>query len=294
MNPLTAHRVLVVDDTPANLSLLLDALSEAGHETLVAESGRSALSLLEHTTPDIILLDLVMPGLDGVATCEQIKQREDCADIPILFMTALDDPAQKLRAFEAGALDYITKPVYAPEVLARVAAHLQLRALRKSLADELALRIEAENQLKQSLDRAIVLMDGGRRVIFSTRLAEDLLHKHFPTRAAATLPAEAELGRVFEVRRLAEAGRDDLVTFVLTERGDPPGPGALLALGVTPREAEVLYWIAQGKTNPDIAIILGTSVRTVHKHVEHIFEKLGTETRTAATIVALEILRPTA
>jgi DNA-binding response OmpR family regulator/DNA-binding CsgD family transcriptional regulator len=294
MNPATAHRVLVVDDTPANLSLLLDALTDAGHETLVAESGRSALSLLEHTTPDIILLDLVMPGLDGVATCEQIKKRKDCADVPILFMTALDEPAQKLRAFEAGALDYITKPVYPPEVLARVAAHLQLRALRKSLADELALRIEAENQLRQSLDRAIVLIDDARRVVFSTRLAEDLLHKHFPARTAATLPVETELARVFQVRRLAEAGRDDLVTFVLTERGDPPGPAALLALGVTAREAEVLYWIAQGKSNPDIAIILGASVRTVHKHVEHIFEKLGTETRNAATIMALEILRPTA
>lgn len=284
-------RVLVVDDTPANLSLLLDALTDAGHEVLVAESGRSALNLLAHVTPDLVLLDLVMPGMDGVATCRAIRQ-SGATDLPILFMTALDEPGQKLRAFDAGAVDYITKPVYAPEVLARVEVHLQLRALRKSLADELALRVEAENQLTLSLDRAVVLVDAARRVVFSTRLAEDLLHKHLPQRTPGALPADAELEAAFEVRRLAEGDRDDLVTYLLAERGDPPGPAALLRLGVTAREAEVLYWIAQGKSNPDIAAILVTSVRTVHKHVEHIFEKLGCETRTAATVVALDILRP--
>ncbi len=287
-------RILVVDDTPANLSLLLDALTEAGHEILVAEGGRSALSLLEHTTPDLVLLDLVMPGMDGVATCRRIKERPACRDVPVLFMTAIDEPDQKLRAFDAGALDYITKPVYPPEVLARVAAHLQIRTLQKSLADELALRVEAENQLSQSLDRAVVLCDAAGHVVFSTRLAEDLLHKHFPAHLAGTLPAALGAEGPLVARRFAEQGRADLVMFVLEERGAPPGPVALMQLGLTAREAEVLYWIAQGKSNPDIATILGASVRTVHKHVEHIFQKLGLETRNAATLAALEVLRPAA
>ena len=94
------------------------------------------------------------------------------------------------------------------------------------------------------------------------------------------------------VRRFSESDRSDLQTIVLEEKGAPPGPGALTKLGITPREAEVLYWIAQGKSNPDIATILGANVRTVHKHVEHIFQKLGLETRNAATLAALEILRP--
>ncbi len=290
MTSLPARRILVVDDTPANLSLLLDALTEAGHEILVAESGRSALALLQHTTPDLILLDLVMPGIDGIGTCRLIKQRRECAEVPVIFMTAVDEPGQKLKAFDAGALDYITKPVYPPEVLARVAAHLQIRALRQSLEDELALRIEAENQLSQSLDRAVVLADAAGKVVFSTRLAEDLLHKHCPQRAAGTLPAQFNDGLL--VRRFAEPGRADWQMLVLEERGDPPGPGALVKLGLTPREAEVLYWIAQGKSNPDIATILGANVRTVHKHVEHIFQKLGVETRNAATLTAIEILRP--
>jgi DNA-binding NarL/FixJ family response regulator len=285
-------RILVVDDTPANLSLLLDALTEAGYEILVAESGRSALAQLDHATPDLVLLDLVMPGVDGIATCRLLKARDECRDVPVLFMTAIDEPEQKVRAFEAGAFDYITKPAYPPEVIARVAAHLEIRALQRNLADELALRLEAENQLSQSLDRAVVLADAGRRIVFATRLADNLLHKFFPRRTPGILPAALDVTDGLVVRRFAEPGRNDLFMLVLEERNTPPGPAALIALGLTAREAEVLYWIAQGKSNPDIATILGASVRTVHKHVEHIFQKLGLETRNAATIAALEILRP--
>lgn len=285
-------RILVVDDIPANLSLLLDALAETGHEILVAEGGRSALSLLEHTTPDLVLLDFMMPGLDGIATCQRLKNHPNSRDVPVLFMTAIDEPDQKLRAFQAGAVDYITKPVHVPEVLARISAHLQIRTLQKSLADELALRVEAENQLSQSLDRAVVLADATGRIAFSTRLAEDLLHKYFPARAPGLLPPGLETGTALVARRFAEHGRNDLQMFVLEEKGTPPGPAVLMQLGLTAREAEVLYWIAQGKSNPDTAVILGASVRTVHKHVEHIFQKLGLETRNAATLVALQLLRP--
>lgn len=294
MNAPVHGRILVVDDTPANLSLLLDALTSAGHEILVAESGRSALSLLEHTTPDLIVMDLVMPGLDGVATCRRIKENPAYRDVPVLFMTAVDDPGEKMRAFEAGALDYIPKPVFPPELLARVNAHLRIRALQASLADELALRIEAENQLSQSLDRAVLLADSKGRIVFATRLASDLLHKYFPDQTGPLLPSGfGSDGTALVVRRFAERGRDDLQMFVLEEQGAPPGPAALLRLGLTPREAEVLYWIAQGKSNPDIATILAANVRTVHKHVEHIFQKLGVETRNAALLSAIAVLRPT-
>lgn len=291
--PEPADRVLVVDDTPANLSLLLDALSEVGYELLVAESGRSALSLLEHTTPDLVLMDLVMPGMDGIATCRRMKERAECRDVPVLFMTAIEEPGQKLRAFDAGALDYITKPVYPPEVLARVAVHLKIRRLQRSLADELALRVEAEDQLSHSLDRAVLLVDAGGGIVFRTRLAVDLLHKYFPGHVNGTLPPQlgAE-GSPLVVRRFSERDRNDLQTIVLEERDAPPGPTSLTKLGLTAREAEVLYWIAQGKSNPDIAVILGANVRTVHKHVEHIFQKLGVETRNAAMLAAIEILRP--
>lgn len=285
-------RVLIVDDTPANLSLLLDALTEAGHDILVAESGRSALSLLEHTTPDLILMDLVMPGMDGVTTCRKLKERPECREVPVIFMTAVEEPAQKLRAFEAGALDYITKPVYPPEVLARVAAHIQIRTLQKTLADELALRIEAENQLAHSLDRAVVLADPEGRIVFRTRLADDLLQKHFGA-MNGHLPRLLDTANgPLVVRRFDERDRNDLQMLILEERGSPPGPASLMSLGITAREAEVLYWMAQGKSNPDIATILAANVRTVHKHVEHIFQKLGVETRNAAMLTAIDVLRP--
>ncbi len=285
-------KVLVVDDTPANVSLMLDALTEAGYELLVAENGRSALQLLEHNQPDLILLDLVMPELDGFATCERLKKHPEWREIPVLIMTARDEPEEKVRAFNCGAVDYITKPVYPPEVLARVAAHLQIRALQRSLADELEMRIEAEQQLKQSLDRAVVLVDRERHIVFSTHLADALLHKHFTGFAGGVLPSNfLSPDSPLTARRFSEPGRDDLVMFVLEEKGEPPGPAALLTLGLTPREAEVLFWIAQGKGNPDIATILAASVRTVHKHVENIFRKLGCETRAAAALAAAERLR---
>lgn len=292
MKPAPA-RILVVDDTPANLALLLDALSEAGHALSVAESARSALAVLEHLSPDLILLDLVMPGMDGIELCGRLRSHPRCRDVPVLFMTAVDDPEQKVRALAAGAIDYITKPVHPPEVLARVSAHLQIRSLRRSLEDELALRIDAEHQLAQTLDRAVVLADRSGRVVFATRLATSLLHRHFPGWDGAALPAALGTSAgPLRVRRFSEAGRDDLASLVLEERAAQPGPSALLALGLTPREAEVLFWIAEGKANGEIAVILGASVRTIHKHVENLFRKLGCESRNAATVIALELLRP--
>lgn len=289
----TTGKVLVVDDTPANISLMLDALSEAGHDVLVAESAASAFALLAHNAPDLILLDVRMPGMDGFDACVRLKADPRWSEIPVLFMTALDDGAEKVRAFTAGAVDYITKPVHPPEVLARVATHLQIRALQRSLADELAMRIEAENQLSQSLDRAVLLLDAQGRITFSTRRAETLLHQHFPDYASGRLPAALDASESpLEVQRFSASGRGDYVLLVLEEKRATPGPGALLPLGLTPREAEVLYWIAQGKSNPDIATILSANVRTVHKHVENIFRKLGCETRAAAGLTAAELLRP--
>jgi DNA-binding response OmpR family regulator/DNA-binding CsgD family transcriptional regulator len=309
-----AASVLVVDDTPANLALLLDALVGAGYRLLVAESGQSALAQLAHAKPDLILLDVVMPGMNGFETCARLKANPAWRDIPVLFMTALHEPDEKVRAFDAGAVDYITKPAYPPEVLARVGAHLRIRALQRSLEaqnaeleSEIDLRIEAENQLSASLDRAVVVATADGRVTFCTRLATGLLFKYFADWRQVTLPRELhsvantrtpfstlEINRPnggLNVRRFVEPGRDEIVILYLEEKNSPPTPASLIRLGLTAREAEVLYWIAQGKSNPDIATILGVAVRTVHKHVEHIFQKLGLETRASAALVAAEVLR---
>jgi DNA-binding NarL/FixJ family response regulator len=285
--------ILLVDDTPANLSLLLDALGGAGYDLRIAESGEGALAQLVRTVPDLILLDVMMPGIDGFETCRRIKAHPRWKEVPVIFMTVLDDPTEKVRAFDVGAVDYITKPVHPPELVAHVRTHLGLQALRRSLEEELALRIDAENQLSQSLDRAVLLVDSADRIVFATRLAENLLHKHVGGYKPGTLPAglKDDAHPALRVRRFAERGRDELVTLVLEEREASGGPIALRMLGVSPREAEVLYWIAQGKGNSEIALILGTSMRTVEKHVERIFDKLGVDSRVAAAVAALEVLR---
>jgi two-component system sensor histidine kinase/response regulator len=132
--------ILIVDDTPANISVLVDALADTGHQLLVAEDGEEALEQTLHALPDLILLDVMMPGLDGYETCRRLKARPETRDIPVIFMTALHDTAEKVKAFGAGAVDYLTKPIQHEEALARISAHLTLRRLRRELEQELALR----------------------------------------------------------------------------------------------------------------------------------------------------------
>lgn len=291
--PPAAATILVVDDTPANIGVLLEALENANYEVLVAESGQSALAQLEHVAPDLVLLDVMMPGMDGFETCHRLKAHAEWRQIPVMFMTALDETSQKVRAFEAGAVDYIVKPFFEQEVLARVKTHIELQRLRTNLEDELNLRVDAENQLAKSLDRAVLITDRNGEIIFTTRLAESLLHRHCEDyKIAGQIPESLnDPGSGLVIRRFDESGRDDLHFLVLEERAPSPNPKALIPLGLTPREAEVLFWVAQGKSNPDIATIIGAAVRTVHKHVENVFRKLGCETRAAAAVTAQSVLR---
>src|SRR5688500_6940182 len=135
--------ILVVDDTPANLGLVLESLGAAGLRVLVAESGARALELLAQQSVDLILLDMIMPGLDALAVCQRIKQHPVWRELPLILLTAVDVPAQKVKALEAGAVDYISKPVHPPEVLARVRTHLDLRSARLALQPQNSL-LEAE------------------------------------------------------------------------------------------------------------------------------------------------------
>ncbi len=297
--------LLVVDDTPANLGRVLESLAGAGWRVLVAESGARALELLDRSPVDLILLDLVMPGMDGLAVCAAVRERPGGRDLPVIFLTAVDAPEQKVRALENGAVDYLSKPVHVPEVLARVRTHLELSAARAALqeqnerlAAEVALRLDAENQLAQSLDRALLIADRDGRLVFQTLRATQLLHKHLAHHQPGRMPPELVAGERFQspagvllLHRFTERDGDALTVLYLVEEHSPPGPAELINLGVTPRQAEVLYWIAQGKTNGEIAIILGTSPRTVEKHVEQLLERLQVENRVAAAAAANEVLR---
>ena len=136
LNSLKKAQILLIDDTVANLNLVSDLLTEAGFEVLSVKSGLQALKVLERATPDLILLDVVMPEMDGFETCRRLKAWNKTKDIPVILMTAVVDfanPAAKVQGLTLGAVDYISKPIQLEEVLARVKTHVQLRALTKQL-----------------------------------------------------------------------------------------------------------------------------------------------------------------
>jgi len=149
MNDITPHQdtLLVVDDIPENVKILLDFLTHAGFKVLIAQDGEEGIQAAEYAHPDLILLDVMMPGIDGFEVCRQLKAQRDTQEIPIIFMTALADTVDKVKGFNLGAADYITKPIQHEEVLARVNTHLNLRKLQKQMQDEINLRKEVQGSL---------------------------------------------------------------------------------------------------------------------------------------------------
>ncbi|MBK9441300.1 MAG: response regulator [Comamonadaceae bacterium] len=133
MNTMTDPRVLVVDDRPANIRLMQSILEPAGYTVMLATNGELALQLAEGTPPDLILLDVLMPGMDGYIVCSRLKQMEATRQIPVIFVTAVDDAEAEARSFALGAADYITKPLKSARVLARVKTHIALYRQQKSL-----------------------------------------------------------------------------------------------------------------------------------------------------------------
>ena len=142
--------ILVVDDNSNNLKVLTDVLREAGHRVLVANSGESALEKVQKVTPDLILLDVMMPGIDGFETCRRLKTSNETCNIPVIFATALSDSIDRVRGLSLGAVDYITKPIQQDEVLARVNVHLKLYNLTNELEQRV---IERTAELQTALDQ---------------------------------------------------------------------------------------------------------------------------------------------
>lgn len=152
MNPAVDQNatVLIVDDNPANLGVLSDTLDQAGLEVWVARSGKMALERVEYALPNLILLDVMMPGIDGFETCRQLKVNPETKDVPVIFMTALSDTENKVEGFQLGAVDYITKPFQQEEVLARVKLHLKLYDLTEKLEEKNALLEQKVAEVSQA------------------------------------------------------------------------------------------------------------------------------------------------
>jgi len=297
--------VLIVDDVLDNLAYLHDALDESGYVVLVANNGTSAIESARQMQPSIILLDAMMPELDGFETCRRMKHDADISHIPVIFMTGLTEAEHVAAGFAAGGVDYVTKPIRPKEVLARIASHLQT--------------VRLMNQARSALDAfgqaTLAISPHTQEIIWMTPLARNLLQAYFPAdnpRQPFKLPHDImhwlintihhantqpmlPLNIIRHARRLVlNMGNvsDDEWVIMLREESDEVKIEALMTtFKLTKKEAEVLYWVIKGKTNRDIGDILGSSARTVNKHLEHIFTKLGVETRTAAAAVASTKLR---
>jgi DNA-binding NarL/FixJ family response regulator len=276
--------VLVVDDTPDTLGFLTDALEAAGLTALVATEGAAAIRLLDHATPDLILLDAMMPGMDGFETCRRIKQDSNLAHLPVIFMTGLSDTEHVVRGLEAGGVDYVTKPIVVDELLARIRVHLA----NARIANRARLALDATG-------RFLLAVNAAGRIIWCTPQAQLRLAKAIPGFLAEsfTMPASGSLAlgaQLLTFTFLSRTGADEFL-YRLTETGGGQEEAFLRQyLSLTTREAEVLIWIARGKSNRDISDILGISPRTVNKHLEQIFTKLGVENRASAAALAVGAL----
>jgi DNA-binding NarL/FixJ family response regulator len=304
----TRDIVLVVDDSPETLRLLTDAIEEAGMTVLVAREGEHALSIVEKVLPDVILMDALMPGTDGFETCRRLKQNKALAHVPIVFMTGLSDTEHIIEGLEAGGVDYVTKPIVPGELLARIRVHLANARISHSARVALdafgrfLLATSHTGSILWCTPQAAKLLGDAFRD-FDTEgyvlphHAQVWLHQCVAAAAAqpAVIPASIKLKTDKSSVRLqliyiAQIGPDEyLLRLIEGEIGDDQ---TLLKqkLTVTEREAEVLLWIARGKSNRDIAEILSLSPRTVNKHLEQIYAKLGVENRASAAALAVRTI----
>ncbi len=325
--------VLIVDDVPDNVAVLHDALDEAGYTVLVALDGESALRRAQQALPDVVLLDAVMPGMDGFDVARQLKAHPATAAIPIVFMTGLTDTEHLEAALAAGGVDYVTKPVKPREVMARMGVHINTARKAREGAVE---QRQARNALDAFGYASITVRERDGRLMWQTALARELLARYcgpatgfappdllqwlqrniqysqapeafFASNSQPHEPPRLTLDRgprrlTFRLHQHTGNSEVELAPdgvgeggdwlIVMQETNDASVIEALVqAFGLTAREAEVLYWVVQGKINRDIADIVGASPATVKKHLERILPKLGVETRTAAAAMAINRVR---
>jgi DNA-binding response OmpR family regulator/DNA-binding CsgD family transcriptional regulator len=303
--------VLIVDDVPDNLAVLHDALDESGYTVLVATSGETALARATQAVPDIVLLDAMMPGMDGFEVARRLKAHAGTAHIPIVFMTGLTETEYLVAALESGGVDYVTKPIKPKEVLARMQVHL--RGARE--------RRQTRNALDAFGYATITVRASDGALMWQTPLARALLERYFgevarttpepvtqwlqrclqhvanhpgePPRLTVERGATRLSFRLHQQLSDSDAGAEDGEWLVvMREVSDSAVIESMsLAFKLTAKEAEVLYWVVKGKTNKDIGDILGSSPMTVKKHLERVFVKLGVETRTAAAGMAMTRIR---
>jgi DNA-binding NarL/FixJ family response regulator len=292
---------LVVDDSPETLRLLTDALDGAGMTVMVALDGASAMRIVDQITPDIVLLDAVMPGMDGFETCKRLKRDAGLVNVPIIFMTGLTETEHIVRGLEAGGVDYVTKPIAIQEMLARIRVHLANARLTQSaraaldVSGRYLFAVNSVGKIMWATPQAQKLLsdtlaaDADDDVVLPDPIPQWLeqAQKGKPGSTAAAMAAFPG-NELLKLQYMGKLGADEFLLRLAKDSGADAPAEFSSELGLTTREGEVLSWLSKGKTNRDIAQILGLSPRTVDKHLEQIYSKLGVENRTAAATIAVK------
>ncbi len=284
--------ILVVDDSPDSLGMIHQALDQAGLTALVALEGQQALGIAEKMTPDLILMDAIMPNLDGFETCRRLKQNPLLSSVPVIFMTGLTESTDVVRGLEAGGVDYVTKPVRPNELIARIRVHLNNARMTQSAHTALdrlgqsSFSTDDQGQWRWGTPQVDQLLEktAVQREALSEQVGQWLRHQPEPGQQLNQLPGNLQL------RYLGQSEAGEHLFRLLHIDSDAELELLKNSLHVTQREAQVLVWIAHGKTNREIAQILELSPRTVNKHLEQIFRKLGVENRTAAAAMVIQYL----
>lgn len=293
--------VLVVDDAIDSIHMLNDVLEEAHFTVLVALEGAQALTITKNIRPDIILLDAIMPNMDGFETCKQLKLNPQLADVPIIFMTGLSDTEHVVMGLTAGGVDYVTKPINPEELVARMRVHLANARITQSAraaldtAGQYLFTIDLQGQLVWATPQVYQLLDGAHATADSIALTHSISQQ-----LREWINHKPETGRQLPLQQVTQELNVEMLNLIdgkeyLLRLTNPPKPAddtqsLKQQFSVTGREADVLLWIANGKTNREIGQILDMSPRTVNKHLEQIFKKLGVENRTSAAAVAIKCL----
>ncbi|UXM95805.1 DNA-binding response regulator [Bartonella sp. HY329] len=290
MNNKTLERViiLVIDDSAEMQNLMQDALAPSKAMVLAALNGKDALEIVKRVTPDLIFMDAIMPHMDGFATTLKLKSDPSLAHVPIIFMTGLDDSDNMIKGLEAGAVDYITKPIKIDEMLARL--HVHLKNARATQSARTALDFSG---------RFLFACNMLGKILWSTPQASQLLvnmekdtlsQNWQQNQLVPFLQNKSPLGSSLDIAHedqhlkltyMAQSGNDEYL-FRLNSVDESAAKRLQQRFELTARETEICEWLGHGKSNKDIADILGLSPRTVNKHLESIFSKLGVENRAAA------------
>jgi DNA-binding response OmpR family regulator/DNA-binding CsgD family transcriptional regulator len=290
--------VLVVDDSIETIHMLNDVLEEAGFKVLVALEGSQALTITKNISPDIILLDAMMPNMDGFETCKHLRKNSALIDVPIIFMTGLSDTEHVIKGLTAGGVDYVTKPINAEELTARMRVHLtnaritQSARLALDTAGQYLLTVDLQGQLLWTTPQVSKLLDSAEAIEganpLSLRLPLLLLEwfSHQPTTGQQLKIPKLVRPLTIEMLNFID-NREYLLRLTNPHKPDEDTQALKTQFGVTGRESDVLLWIANGKTNREIGTILDMSPRTVNKHLEQIFKKLNVENRTSAAALAI-------